>query len=367
MYLIGGDDEFSIKETAAKLAPTLAPKTAGEFGVEILEGETNNQDQALKLLARLNEALATVGFFGGDKLVWLKSTELLADTVVTRGEAVREALALLNERLKRGLPDGVRLLISAIGCDRRKSLYKTLDKVGTVQLLDAPEEGRGHGDEEIAAFIQGRLRAAGKTMTAEAYETFQQLVALDYRETANEIDKVALYVGDRPEIHQADVRTICSATRQAVIWELSDALGARRLPQAIAALENLLAAGEQPIGVLMLLVAQFRLMLLARDLMDRKLLAPRAGQGGGFEYVKAFERLPEAQTAHFPRTKDGGLPNAWRLYRCALAAKNFSVSELVRAMDRLLDANRQLVSTQLDPRLVLEETLAKIALSPRAT
>jgi hypothetical protein len=31
-------------------------------------------------------------------------------------------------------------------------------------------------------------------------------------------------------------------------------------------------------------------------------------------------------------------------------------------MDVLLEANRQLVSTQLDDRLVLEETIAKIAL-----
>jgi DNA polymerase III delta subunit len=50
------------------------------------------------------------------------------------------------------------------------------------------------------------------------------------------------------------------------------------------------------------------------------------------------------------------------LYRCALAARNFSASELIRAMDLLLEANRQLVSTQLDDRLVLEETIAKIAL-----
>ena len=38
IYLIGGADEFSIKETAAKLADKLAPKRAGEFGLEIIEG-----------------------------------------------------------------------------------------------------------------------------------------------------------------------------------------------------------------------------------------------------------------------------------------------------------------------------------------
>ena len=168
VYLIGGDDEFSIKEAAARLAEKLAPKDAGEFGVEVIDGDAQNQDQALKVLGRVREALQTVGFFGGEKLVWLKSTELLADNPTARAEAVKEALADLADQLKRGLPDGVRLLISAVGCDRRKTICKTVEKLGEVQFFEALEEGRGHGDEEIAAFIQGRLRGERKTMTGGA-------------------------------------------------------------------------------------------------------------------------------------------------------------------------------------------------------
>ena len=361
-YLIGGTDEFSIKETAAKLAEKLTPKKAGEFGLEIIEDSFSNQDEALKILSRVREALNTVGLFGGgDKLVWLKSTELLADNPTTRTETVKDALAELGDLLKGGLGESVVLLISAIGCDRRKSLYKTLEKIGEVQFFEALEEGKGDADEDIEAFIRSKLRADSKTMNVEAVQAFRDLVAPNLREIANELEKLITYVGKRNEISQEDVRAICSASRQAVIWELTDALGARRTAHAIAALENLLDSGDQPIGILMMLVAQFRLMLLARDLMQRKLITARDGQGGNFEFVKAFERLPEQATAHFPRTKEGALPNAWRLYRCALAAKNFSTTELIRAMDLLLEANRQLVTTQLDDRLVLEEAIAKIA------
>jgi DNA polymerase-3 subunit delta len=363
IYLIGGADEFSIKETAAKLADKLAPKKAGEFGLEIIEGSASNQDEALKVLSRLREALNTVGLFGGgDKLVWLKNTDLLADSPTTRTETVKDALAELADLLKAGLGDGVTLLISAIGTDRRKSLYKTLEKIGEVQFFEALEEGKGDADEDIEAFIQSKSHADGKTMTAEAVHVFRELVSPNLREIANELEKLFTYVGKRTAITKEDVRAICSASRQAVIWELTDALGARRTSQAITALENLLDAGEKPIGVLMMLVGQFRLMLLARDLMQRKLITARDGQGGNFEFVKAFERLPEQTTAHFPRTKEGALPNAWRLYRCALAAKNFTTSELIRAMDLLLEANHQLVSTQLDDRLVLEETVARIGM-----
>src|SRR5579859_4019145 len=159
IYLIGGADEFSVKETAAKLADKLAPKKAGEFGVEIIEGTASNQDEGVKVLRRVREALNTVGLFGGgDKLVWLKSTDLLADSPTTRGEAVKDALAELADLLKSGLGDGVTLLISAIGCDRRKSLFKTLEKIGEVQFFEALEEGKGDADEEIEAFIRSEER-----------------------------------------------------------------------------------------------------------------------------------------------------------------------------------------------------------------
>ena len=362
IYLVGGDDEFSIKEAASKLAEKLAPKNGGEFGVEIIEGDATNQDAALKVIGRVNEALNTVGFFGGEKLVWLKSTDLLGDNVVTRTEAVKEALLELADLLKRGLPNGVRLLISAVGCDRRKTIYKTIEKTGEVQFFEALEEGKGHGDEEIAAFIQNRLRMEKKTMLSTAFETFRGLVAPNLREIANELEKVSIYVGKRAEITEADVTAICSASRQSVIWELTDTLGARQVTRAIGALENLLESGEQAIGVVAMLVSQFRLMLLMKDLMTRKVIGVADGQGAGFQFVKAFERLPEEEVAHFPKTKEGAPPSAWRLYRCALAARNFSINELIRAMDLLLEANRQLVSTQLDARLVLEEVIVKIAL-----
>ncbi|MEI6085034.1 MAG: DNA polymerase III subunit delta [Verrucomicrobiota bacterium] len=358
IYLVGGTDEFSIKEAAAKLAEKLAPKSGGEFAVEIIEGTAGNQDEALKILGRVNEALGTVSLFGDDKLVWLKSTNLLADERGVMAEAVKEALTELADSLKRGLPDGVRLLISAVGCDRRKTIYKTIEKLGTVQFFEALEEGK-QADEDIAEFVQRRLTDEKKELTLAGFQVFRELVAPNLREIANELEKLCLYVGSRVEITDADVRAICSASRQAVIWELTDSLGARSLRRSLHALDNLLGNGEAPMGIIAMLSAQFRFMLLTKDLMTRKLVA--ANENAGFQFVKAFEGLPAEATAHIPKTKEGKLPSPWRLYRCALAAKNFSTSELIDAMDLLLQANLQLVSTRLDERLVLEQALVKIA------
>lgn len=358
IHLIAGADEFSVKEAASELAKKLTPKAAGEFGLEIIEGAAGNQDEALRILARLREALDTVGFFGAEKLVWLKSTNLLADERGVTAEAVKDALADLGESLKRGLPDGVTLLISAVGCDRRKSIFKTLEKLGEVQFFEAIDPTKEAGIEEIESFIRDTLRREKKTITETGFAAFRDLVEPSFRAMAGELEKLVLYTGQGAEITDADVRAICSASRQAVIWELTDRLGARNLPGAIATLENLLGAGEEPIGIVMMLVSQFRLTLLMRDLMTRKIIT--VGDDV-WAFKRAFEKLPAAAISHFPVTKEGKPPSPWRLHKCALAARNFTTAELIRAMELLLDANRQLVSTQLDDRLVLEETLAKIA------
>jgi DNA polymerase-3 subunit delta len=363
IYLVGGTDEFGIKEAAVQLAGKLAPKGGGEFSTEIIDGWAGNQDEALRILGRVREALTTVGLFGDTKLVWLKSTNLLADERGVQAEAVKEGLADLAELLKGGLPDGVTLLVSAIGCDRRKSIYKTIEKLGTVQFFETLKEGR-ETDEAIAEFVQRRLRDQKKTLSHSGYQVFREWVAADLREIANELDKLCLYVGMRGEITEADVRAICSVSRQAVIWELADALGSRSVVQSVRALENLLGNGESAMGIVALLAAQFRFMLLTRELMDRKLLVAQDHDANGF--VRAFERLPVSETGHFPKTKEGKLPSPWRLYRCALAARNFTVKELIHALDRLVQANIQLVSTQLDERLVLEQLIVAIAGPRRA-
>lgn len=357
IQLIAGSDEFIVKTVAAERARQLTPPEAGEFGLDLIEGEAENAEAALNILTRLQEALHTVGFFGGRKLVWLKNTNLLADNRITQTDAVRDALEKLAAVLERGLPAGVTLLISALGLDRRRKLCRLLEKIAAVELHDAPDLSKEAGEEEIAMFIAGKLRAEGKTMTDEALRAFRDLVAPTLRELANELEKLFLYVGRRTEITADDVRAVCSASQQAVIWELIDAIAAKQLRPALATLDKLLDSGEHPLGLLTRLGNQLRLILLARDLMERKVLVP---SGNPFEYIRGFKNLPPEATAHFPRGKEGTLPNEWRMYRCALAARNFTTRELIRALDLVLDAHRQLVSTQLDERVVLTQTITRI-------
>ena len=97
IHAIVGSDESEVKRVAAELAAKLAPPDAGEFGLEMIDACADNVDQAVSRIRSAIEALQTLPFFGGGKLVWLKNANCLGDSVIGRSASVQSALDDLAE------------------------------------------------------------------------------------------------------------------------------------------------------------------------------------------------------------------------------------------------------------------------------
>src|SRR5438034_10195408 len=133
IYAVVGSDDVEVKQTAAELAEKLKPADAGDFGLETIDGAADNADQASARIRSAIEALQTLPFFGSTKLVWLKNANFLGDDQKARSAAVQSALEELSELLDRGIGSDVTFLISATEEDKRRALYKTLNKCADVQ------------------------------------------------------------------------------------------------------------------------------------------------------------------------------------------------------------------------------------------
>src|SRR5213082_4328935 len=136
VYAVVGSDDVEVKHTAAELAEKLQPANAGDFGVEIIDGAADNADQAAARIRSTIDALRTLPFFGGEKVVWLKNANFLGDDQKARSAAVQSALEELSEMLDRGIGSEVTFLISAAEVDKRRGFYKTLVKRTEVQVFD---------------------------------------------------------------------------------------------------------------------------------------------------------------------------------------------------------------------------------------
>src|SRR5208283_6034487 len=120
-------------------------------------------------LARLREALQTLPFFGSGKVIWLRDCNFLGDESRRVGtQAVTETLNELAEELKTFPWKNVRLLISAGKVDKRKTFFKTLDKIGTVETFSGWSMDDRDWAERAEIAARAAVRAREKEISEEA-------------------------------------------------------------------------------------------------------------------------------------------------------------------------------------------------------
>ena len=98
-----------------------------------------------------------------------------------------------------------------------------------------------------------------------------------------------------------------------------------------------------------------RNLLNAKDLIARFRLNPsnyRSFEGG-------LNQLPADRTRHLPRKKDGGL-SCYPLFLAADETRAFSVAELRQGLSECLAANKALVTSGLDHKLVLTRLVVRL-------
>ncbi|MEY2504193.1 MAG: polymerase subunit delta [Verrucomicrobiota bacterium] len=352
-----GSDEGEVKRVAAELAAKLAPPEAGEFGLEIIDACADNVDQAVAKIRLAREALQTLPFFGGSKLVWFKNANCLADSVIGRSAAVLGALEEIGEMIEAGLPSDVTLLISATETDKRRSFYKTLSKRAEVQVIDRLDSSRTGWEEEATEIVRRKAKAQKLQFDEEALDLFVLLTGGDTRQIDNELEKIDLYCGSERAVSVEQVRELVPLSRAGVVFELGNALAACDLERALMLVKRLLDQGEKAIGILLVaILPTIRNLLLVKDLMERYRIArPHAP----FTFISALNRLPAEATAHLPRKKDGSI-NGYALGIAAQQAHRFQAEKLIAGLEACLEANLRLVSSQLDHELILTEIVVKL-------
>ena len=143
-------------------------------------------------------------------------------------------------------------------------------------------------------------------------------------------------------------------SRAGVLWDLGNAIGKRDLPRALELLGTLMYQGQNAIGLLLAaIVPRVRSLLLIKDLGSRYKLNKFNYAG----FCTSLEGLPSSATSHLPRKKDGTGFNAYPMFLAIPETGNFALDELHAAFKACLTANTKLVTSSLDPKLVLERLL----------
>lgn len=361
LMLVGGDDDLAIQQRARATWDAWC-RAAGGMDHEIIEASTSTVGDVLAVIARAKEALQTLPFFGGPKLVWLKDCTFMADDRAAASETVTSALSDWAAELKAFDWQGVRFLVSALKPDKRRAFFKLFEQRGVVEI----HVGLSADDKEWAAKVTSEatrlLHAAGKAADYDVAEDLAQRVGPNLRALANEVEKLLAYTHGRDAITTRDVEAVVARQKQAQAFGLGEMLGERNLARALRMLDDELweirariDKRKSEVGLLYGLVSKVRSLIIARELLQAGLIKPAASYPA---FNDQLRRLPPdllpADRQYNP------LASPYPFYRATLQCRNYEPHELVRAMELLLDANRRLVGSEADEARILQELLVQI-------
>ncbi len=362
IHAVLGTDEGRVKEVALKLVQQFTTPGSDDFGNDVIDGTAENSEHAGNICNNVIQALQTLPFFGGGKVVWLKNANFLGDTVVGKAQASVAGFENILDVLEQNLPTDIYFVLSASSVDKRRTAYKRLTKLANVQNFDKPDTSRAGWEAVVLNQANAKARELGITFESGALELLVQMAGDDTRQMENELEKIDVYLGERRRAGLQTVRNLVSMSRAGVVWEVGNAIGARNLQRALELVGVLLFQGQSAIGILLgAIVPKVRNLLMARDLLSRHKL----NRGNYSSFTASLDALPSSATSHLPKKKDGTGLNVYPLFLSIDEATRFTLEELHAGLRACLDANAKLVTTQLDDKIVIERLLVGL-LAPKA-
>jgi len=358
-FAVVGSDEGLVREKALLLYNQLTNGVDDGFTHETIDGIADNSESAFEICSSTVQALLTIPMFGGDKVVWLRNANFLADNVTGRSQRTEAGVESLRNTLEKGIPDGVKFLLTAQGVDKRRGFWKFIEKAADVQVHDRIDTSRDDWQDQVASLVTKRARELGLTFDRDAMALFVMLAGEQSQQIGNVLEKLDLYLGpERREITEDDVRVLVPLSRAAVVFEIGKAIQLGNAARAIQLIDQQLEADESAIGIMRASIIGVVRNLFMAKLIIEKFKVPT---GNYSAFSGGLNRLPESDRAWLPQKKDGSGVNVFPIFLAADNAKNFELAGLQHVMEATLKADQALVTTGLDHRLVLHRLIVEIA------
>lgn len=267
------------------------------------------------------EETLTMPFFSDKKAILVKNA------YVFTGEKVTKELNQNTDQLIEFLEkyDGDNLIIFEVyqnKLDERKKLTKALKKNGQLKKVEQMSE------EEIKKWIQSKLNENYKDIKQDALNLFIELTGVNFNIVSQELDKLMLFLGDRPTINKDDVHQIINRSLEQNVFLLTEYIQKRQKNIAIQLVKDLINMKEEPIKLLALITSNYRLYYQCKILNQK-------GYSG--------QQIAKTVNVH--------------PYRVKLAlgqVRHYQLEDLLNIINSCAETDYKLKSSYMDKHLILE-------------
>jgi DNA polymerase-3 subunit delta len=277
-YILHGENELERSEQVADFKHKVGDESVRDLNITSLDGRKTT-------LSELQHAADAVPFLAEKRLVVIegllarlagrksKSDDGDDAAVVAAGAAVGPSAAskdFLNGLLAYlpQLSDTTRLvLVETQSLKDTHPIVKLALKQSGKSVIEFKQPQAG----ELPGWITTRARQHGGVIEQKAAVKLATLIGGDLRRLDQEIIKLITYVNAQRPVTDKDVTLLVADVSISSVFDLVDALGKREGKRAAHELHHLLDQGENPLGLLAMIVRQFRLLILVKELQTRNL------------------------------------------------------------------------------------------------
>ncbi len=355
IHAVLGTDEAVVAEKAMKLFEKVKPEGGDDFANEIIDGTAANSEEAYEICKAVIQALQTLPFFGGNKVVWLKNANFLSEDRTGKAEMTQNGIEALLDVLKDGLADDVIFLLSASSISKVRRFYKYLASNANLQVHDKIDTSKAGWEDQVRRLVEKQATRLGLTFHPDALELFVMQVGEDTRQIRSELEKLDLHLGtEQREIGIELVRTMVPLSREGVIFEIGRAIEAGDGLRAMDLIDQRMELDEKSAISIMraAIIPTMRNLFMAKVVMS---------EGSGGSFASCLKSLPKRFQDSLPRTKAGKV-NTWGLQQAANKVGKFSLPQLKRAMASCLKADEALVTTGLDHQMILHRLITELVM-----
>lgn len=289
VYFLYGNDEFAISRRLKDFEADFPDPTSADMNTAHLEARTMTEND-------LNTAINAMPFLAPKRLVLLGNPSARYS-----GSNERKKF----EKFLENIPDTARLVIHE-GMEPKEANKHWLVKWAQKNIKTIkPQAFMLPRPWEMIDWIVKETKKQGGKIANPAAAKLAELVGVDTRQAGMEIGKLLAYVNWERQVEVQDVEAVSILTAEESVFDFVDALSSGDGKSAQRLLLRLLES-EDPFSLWGMVVRQFRLLLMAREVVEA---------GGGKNEVKAaLEVHPFVAEKTFAQARSFTLPVLERIY-----------------------------------------------------
>ncbi len=268
LYILWGEDQFSMEEALQGIKQSIGDTTLLSTNTNILDG----QKLTLSELKSVGEAMP---FLAEKRLVIIKGLlerfepkDKSSKTKKGNGSNGKQGEPQALADCIKGFPQSTILILIDTIEIRKTSLQKNL----LFNAISPQAEVRCFAlmkGIKLSQWIQSRVTQQSGSISRQAVNILMELIGSDLYTMANEIDKLVSFTGGRM-IEEKDVRMVVSAAQEADVFIMVNAIMDWKSGLAEQILQKLLQNGVAPSQVLVLLARQIQVLIQLKELKSQK-------------------------------------------------------------------------------------------------